>query len=79
MFKIICELAMDPLGLPIEFYWEWLILVAINQISYRIAFDKVGGMYNSGMISGSIAGSFFNKKYIFCWDLGSNLCNHMDW
>lgn len=60
MFKIIYELAMDPLGLPIEFYWEWLILVVIDQISYRIAFDKVGGMYNSGMISGSIAGSFFH-------------------
>ncbi len=60
MFKFIYELLMDPLGLPIDFYLEWLILVAIDQISYRIAFDKVGGMYNSGMISGSSAGSFFH-------------------
>lgn len=37
-----------------------LLIENVVKISYKIAFDEVGGMYNSGMISGSFAGSFFH-------------------
>lgn len=47
----------DPLGLPIAWYWEWIILAIIAFAAYAIAFRTVGNLYNDGMISGSTAGS----------------------
>lgn len=47
----------DPLGLPIAWYWEWIILAIITFAAYAIAFRTVGNLYNDGMISGSTAGS----------------------
>ena len=60
MFKFIFDLATEPLGLPIEWYYEWLILGVIEIIAYHIALDKVGDSYHSHMISGRMAGSFFH-------------------
>lgn len=33
MFKFIFDLATEPLGLPIEWYYEWIILGAIVYIA----------------------------------------------
>ena len=58
MFKFIFDLAIEPLGLPIEWYYEWIILLVIGEIAYHVAYDKVGALYHSGSISGRAAGSF---------------------
>lgn len=58
MFKVIFDLATEPLGLPIEWYYEWIILLVIGEIAYHVAYDKVGDLYHSGSISGRSAGSF---------------------
>lgn len=58
LFGFIFDLITEPLGLPIEWYYEWIILLAIGEIAYRVAYDKVGIIYHSGAISGKIAGSF---------------------
>ena len=58
MFKFIFDLATEPLGLPIEWYYEWIILLVIGEIAYHVAYDKVGALYHSGSISGRVAGSF---------------------
>ena len=60
MFKVIFDFLTEPLGLPIEWYWEYLILAVIGLIAYVIAFRAVGDMYDSGAISGSVAGSYFH-------------------
>ena len=60
MFKFIFDLATEPLGLPIEWYYEWLILGVIGFIAYLFAYDKVGDMYHSHVISGRMSGSFFH-------------------
>ena len=39
MFKFIFELATEPLGLPIEWYYEWIILLVIGEIAYHVAYD----------------------------------------
>ena len=57
MFKFIFDLATEPLGLPIEWYYEWIILLVIGEIAYHVAYDKVGALYHSGSISGRAAGS----------------------
>lgn len=56
MFKFIFEILTDPLGLPIEWYWEYLILAVIGAVAYRC----VGDMYSGVMIDGSTSGSFFH-------------------
>lgn len=60
MFKFIFDFATDPLGLPIEWYYEWVILGVIEYIAYLIAYDKVGKLYHRDFISGRAAGSFFH-------------------
>lgn len=60
MLKFIFELAIEPLGLPIQWYWEWCILTAIGIVSYGIAFSKVGEMYRSKTISGRGTGSIIH-------------------
>ena len=59
MYKFIFELVTDPLGLPIEWYYEVLVLALIGALAFRVAFDKVGDLYR-GTISGKEAGSFFH-------------------
>lgn len=60
MFKILFDLLTDPLGLPIEWYWEYLILAVIGAVAYGIAYRCVGDMYHSGAIDGRTSGSFFH-------------------
>ena len=60
MFKVIFDLATEPLGLPIEWYYEWIILGVIGYIAYLIAYDKVRSLYHGDFISGRAAGSFFH-------------------
>ena len=60
MFKFIFDLATEPLGLPIDWYYEWTILGVIEYIAYLIAYDKVGSLYHGDFISGRAAGSFFH-------------------
>ncbi len=60
MFKVIFEFLTEPLGLPIEWYWEYIILAAIGGIAYIIAYNTVGVMYRADFISGRTSGSFFH-------------------
>lgn len=60
MFKPFFELLTEPLGLPIEWYYEYIILAVIGVIAYSIAYSKVGDMYRDGLIDGRTSGSFFH-------------------
>lgn len=60
MFKLLFEFLTEPLGLPIEWYWEYVILAVIGTFAYIIAYNCVGSMYSEGLISGRGIGSFFH-------------------
>lgn len=60
IFSAIFDILIDPLGLPISALWEFVILIIIGEIAYRIAFSMVGDMYRSGGISSSWVGSIFH-------------------
>ncbi len=60
MFKLLFEFLTEPLGLPIEWYYEYVILAVVGFIAYIIAFRCVGSMYREGFISSRGAGSFFH-------------------
>lgn len=57
MYKFIFEILTEPLGLPIEWYWGYLVLGIIGLIAYKLAFSNVGDLYDSGVISGRGIGS----------------------
>lgn len=65
MFKFIFDLLTDPLGLPIEWYWEYIVLLVIGAVAYAVAYRCVGDMYSGGMIDGSTSGSFFHWLILF--------------
>lgn len=60
IFKFLFERVTDPLGLPINALYEYIILAVIGSIAYGIAYSKVGDMYHGGLISGRTEGSFFH-------------------
>ena len=52
IFKFLFERATDPLGLPINAFYEYIILAVIGAVAYGIAYSKVGDMYHGSLISG---------------------------
>ena len=60
IFKFLFERATDPLGLPINAFYEYIILAVIVAVAYGIAYSKVGDMYHGSLISGRTEGSFFH-------------------
>lgn len=57
LFSLIFDFLTELLGLPVEWYWEWLILGIIGFCAYAIAFRFVGDLYQNGTIDGKVAGS----------------------
>jgi hypothetical protein len=48
MYKFIFERITDPLGLPVSVIWEYVILLVINEIAFRIAWNaSPGGKWGS--------------------------------
>lgn len=60
IFKFMFERLTDPLGLPINALYEYIILAVIGAVAYGVSYRKVGDMYHSGIISGRTEGSFFH-------------------
>ena len=58
--KVIFEFLTEPLGLPIAWYYEWLILVIIGAIAFGIAYGIVGALYDGDFIDGRGVGSFIH-------------------
>lgn len=48
MYKLLFELLTDPLGLPINDLWEYLILLVIGAISFSVGWEvSPGGRFGS--------------------------------
>ena len=59
MSKIV-DLIIDPLSLPLSPILEWIILLIIGEIAYRLAYGVVGEAYSDGFISSSSVGSILH-------------------
>ena len=46
IFKFLFERATDPLGLPINTLYEYIILAVIGAVAYGIAYSKVGDLFS---------------------------------
>ena len=51
MTNEVFEFLVDPLRLPINGFYEWLIMAIIGVIAYRLAYTKTGKMMRTGHIS----------------------------
>jgi hypothetical protein len=60
IFKFIFNRFIDPLELPIDPLYEYIILAIIGVIAYIIAYNKVGIMYSNGWIDGRTIGSLIH-------------------
>lgn len=58
--KFIFELLTSPLGLPIPWYIEYIILIAVNTIAFELAFAAVGKLYSGDIIHGRRSGSILH-------------------
>lgn len=48
IYKFLFELLTSPLGLPIDAIWEYLILLVIGAIAFKIGWDvSPGGLFGS--------------------------------
>ena len=56
LLKFLFEQATDPLTLPMSPVAEWIVLLIINELVYRMAYSMVGDLYSFGCISGRTAG-----------------------
>lgn len=57
LMSFIFGLATEPLGLPIAWWKEWLIMGVIGTVAFLISYAIVGKMYDSGDINTSAGGS----------------------
>lgn len=55
--KLIFELLTSPLGLPIPWYIEYIILIVVNTVAFELAFAAVGKLYSDNIIHGKKTGS----------------------
>ena len=61
-----------PLGLPIDTFYSYLIMLVIGEIAYSIAYSSVGKLYTKNIIQGSFDGSICHwlirfPVYIIIW------------
>ena len=42
MFKLLFELLVDPLGLPINPIYEYLVMLVVGEMAYQFAYEKTG-------------------------------------
>ncbi len=60
MFKFVFEFLTDPLGLPIPYIYEYIILAVIGFFAYVISYNLVGKLYNNDLIAGKMLGKIFH-------------------
>ena len=50
IFSLIFDLLTDPLGLPVHPLWEYVILLVIGEIAFRIAWNASPGGFGGSTI-----------------------------
>ena len=84
MLKFIFNFLTEPLGLPIAWYWEYMILAGIGAIAYLLSYGIVGIMYDNGEIYGREAGSFCHWVirlicFVVLWAIAYGIIAFIKW
>ncbi len=57
MFKNLYAFIVDPLGLPLDWTYEYLIMILIDIVAYYFAYEKTGELMKRGIVLGKAEGS----------------------
>lgn len=84
ILKVVFDLITSPLGLPIAWYWEYLIIWGVSKFAYIGAFALVGRLYDSHIICGSLSGSICHwiirlVFFILSWAIIYGLIVAVNW
>lgn len=60
IFKLCFEQFTDQLTFLLNPVAEWIVVLILHEIVYKLAFSMVRKLYYSGIISGSLAGAFLH-------------------
>lgn len=55
--SLLFDFIVDPLGLPIDWYYEYIIMAVVGLLAYELAFDKTGNLIARGIVSRGFGGS----------------------
>ena len=75
IYKILFELLTSPLGLPIDAIWEYLILLVIGAVAFKIGWEiSPGGPFGS-LIHWSVRGVTF----VVLWTIAYGIIATVKW
>ncbi len=60
IFSFYFDKLTDPLGLPLDALWEYIIIVIIGEFAFQGAFSLIGTLYKERWISGRVVGSLLH-------------------
>lgn len=55
--SLLFDFIVDPLGLPIDWYYEYIIMAVVGLLAYELAFEKTGNLIARGIVSRGFGGS----------------------
>ncbi len=76
--KLLIEFVTEPLGLPIEWWKGWLIMLVVGEIAYRVAYAVVGHEYRAGGITTKTEGILLHllirlPVYVCLWAVSNGV------
>ena len=75
MYKFLYELITNPLGLPINPIWEYIILLVLNEIAFQIAWNASPG----GKLGSEIHWAVRIPMFIILWAVTKGIIIALKW
>ena len=75
MLKFVFTILIDPLGLPINALWEYLILLVLNEIAYRIAWEASPGGFGGSTIHWAVR----TISFVVMWAVTYGIITAVKW
>jgi len=75
MLKFIFTILTDPLGLPINALWEYLILLILNEIAFRIAWEASPGGFGGSTIHWTVR----TISFVVMWAVAYGIITAVKW
>ena len=73
LYELLTNILTSPLGLPIDFLYEWAILLIIEAIAFPIAWNAVGRLGVRGQAGSELHWFIRIIAYIVLWAIARTL------
>ena len=65
MYKLVFNILINPLNLPLDWWKEYLILFSVGQLAYLLAYRFIGRMMDEKLITNKKSASLFHWVFRF--------------